>query len=139
VVPAGVSVEVRQDAPQPEIVGDPAQLCLAFLNVIRNACEAMPRGGELTVSIRRVQDEYEVAVRDTGVGMAPENLARVAEPLFTTKPRGIGLGLAIVKAIMAKHNARWHLESAPGAGTTFAAYFGVPAAPEPVPAAAAPS
>ena len=69
-------------------------------NLIRNAMDAMASGGRLTLTGRRSEDGLEVDVADTGVGIAPEDLGRVMEPLFSTKARGMGLGLALSRMIV---------------------------------------
>ncbi|HYT39154.1 MAG TPA: ATP-binding protein, partial [Acidimicrobiia bacterium] len=90
-----------------------------FGNLIRNAREAMPQGGRLTVRARPVgEDRLEVEVSDTGVGISPENLARIMEPLYSTKARG--LGLAIARRIARAHDGDLVLEPpADGAGAAF--------------------
>lgn len=100
-------------------LGDPAQLRIAFSNLIRNAHDAMPDGGQLTVAGADEEEFVIVSIEDTGDGIAPEHLERVMEPLFTTKARGIGLGLAITRAIVAQHGGELSLDSRVGHGTTF--------------------
>src|SRR5439155_515827 len=78
------------------------QVRIVFANLVRNAREAMPKGGSLTITGRQVSDGVEVAVADTGVGIPPELLSRIMEPLYSTKARGLGLGLAIARAILDK-------------------------------------
>jgi signal transduction histidine kinase len=79
----------------------------------------MPQGGTLTIRARSTEDGLFVSISDTGAGIPPENLARVMEPLFTTKARGIGLGLAMARAIVEKHMGRLMVASPPAAGATF--------------------
>jgi len=88
-------------------------------NLIRNAREAMPQGGRLTIDGRPVDDAVEVRVSDTGVGIPPEDLGRVMEPLFSTKARGLGLGLAIARAILDKNKGSLRVASTPGKGSSF--------------------
>ncbi|MBL8850805.1 MAG: ATP-binding protein, partial [Planctomycetaceae bacterium] len=92
---------------------------IVFSNLIRNARDAMPNGGRLTIAAAAENDSIPVTVEDTGTGIPPEHLARVMEPLFTTKARGIGLGLAIARAIIEKHRGEISVMSQTGAGTTF--------------------
>ena len=87
----------------PPALGDASQIRIVFANLIRNARDAMPDGGRLTVCGRAADGGVEVAFTDTGVGIAPEELGRVMEPLYSTKARGLGLGLALAKAIVEKH------------------------------------
>jgi signal transduction histidine kinase len=79
----------------------------------------MPQGGTLTLRARRAAGGLEVSVGDTGVGIAPENLGRVMEPLFSTKARGLGLGLALAGAILEKNQGSLSVSSEPGRGSTF--------------------
>ncbi len=91
----------------PAVRGQPDQLRQAFLNVLRNACQAMPEGGEIRVVVRRVTDRasapVEILIADRGTGIAPEDADKVFEPFFTRKPRGTGLGLAITRRIIEAH------------------------------------
>jgi signal transduction histidine kinase len=118
-LPANVEVTVDLPASLPPAVGDSDQLRIVFANLIRNARDAMPAGGRLTVCGRQAGDGVEVAVTDTGVGIAPENLARVTEPLYSTKARGLGLGLALAKAILDKNRGVLTAASEFGRGSTF--------------------
>jgi signal transduction histidine kinase len=104
----------------PPALADAGQLGIVFANLVRNAREAMPAGGVLTLTGRDTGDGHvEAAVADTGVGIAVEHLGRVMEPLFTTKARGIGLGLALARAIVEKNRGSLAVASRPGEGTTF--------------------
>src|SRR5262249_56263157 len=96
-------------------------------NLVRNGGEAMASGGRLSVDGRPAGDCVEVAVTDTGVGIPPEHLARVMEPLYSTKARGLGLGLAIARSVLQKNNGSLSLTSEPGRATTFTVRL--PAAP----------
>jgi len=120
-------IRVRLDAPQscPKIHGDSGYLHQVFLNLINNSTDAMPRGGELRITLRGPEDEasqeVSVEVADTGMGMSPETLAHIFDPMFTTKRigTGAGLGLAICDQIVRQHGGKVHAESDPGRGTTF--------------------
>ena len=103
--PPGDGIEVAVDCPPglPQALGDGDQLRIALGNLIRNARDAMPQGGRLTISGRAVDGVVEVSVADTGVGIAAEDLARIMEPLYSTKARGLGLGLAITRSIVEKN------------------------------------
>ncbi|MCE9562839.1 MAG: PAS domain-containing sensor histidine kinase [Planctomycetes bacterium] len=103
----------------PPVLADANQLRIVFANLIRNAREAMPQGGTLTLAGRGVDRRVEVTVADTGVGIPAEHLLRIMEPLYTTKARGLGLGLALSRAILEKNMSSLHVTSQPGAGTTF--------------------
>jgi signal transduction histidine kinase len=103
----------------PPALGDSAQIGIVFANLIRNARDAMPNGGRLTVTGKQVGDHVEVAFSDTGAGIAPENLHRIMEPLYSTKARGLGLGLALARAILDKHKGSLAMTSEVGHGSTF--------------------
>jgi signal transduction histidine kinase len=101
------------------VLADPDQLKIVFGNLVRNAREAMPQGGTLSVTGRSTGDGVEVAIKDTGIGIPPENLRRIMEPLYSTKARGLGLGLAIARTILEKNKGTMRVTSEPGQGTTF--------------------
>ena len=99
-----------------------------FCNLVKNAVEAMPEGGELSISTRLSADDTAVAeFRDTGAGFAPENAEAIFEPFFTTKDKdkGTGLGLAVCKDIVERHGGRITAENAPGGGSIFTVYLPV--------------
>jgi signal transduction histidine kinase len=117
--PENVRVTVKCPDTLPEVLGDVDQVRIVFANLIRNAREAMPNGGALTITGRPDGDCVAVDVADTGVGIAPENIVRVTEPLYSTKARGLGLGLAIARAVLEKNKGTLRVASEPGRGTTF--------------------
>jgi two-component system sensor kinase FixL len=90
-----------------------------FANLIRNAREAMPSGGRLTLGVRREGDRLEASVGDTGGGIEPERLSKIMEPLHSTKARGLGLGLAITRSILEKNHGGLRVSSEMGKGSTF--------------------
>ncbi len=91
----------------------------ALWNLCLNAVQAMPAGGELTVSVSADERTLKIAVGDTGEGIAPPDLGHVFEPFFSTKPGGSGLGLALVHRIVNEHGGDIEVQSLPGLGTTF--------------------
>lgn len=103
----------------PAALADAEQLRIVFANLMRNAREAMPGGGDLFVTARAVGDLVEVDVRDTGVGIPADRLARITEPLFSTKARGLGLGLALARSILEKNQGELRVASEVGKGSTF--------------------
>ena len=115
------SVELVWDIPAdlPQVLADEKQIAIVFSNLIRNACESMPRGGRLTLSARFQQEQIKVAVTDTGCGIAAEDLPRIREPFRSTKARGIGLGLALSQAILEKNRGTLNVASELGHGSTF--------------------
>lgn len=109
------------DCPEelPSARGDRQQLGIVFENLIRNARDAMPNGGDLQINVCRCDPYIEVQVIDTGTGIKEEDLKRILEPLFTTKTRGIGLGLSLSNSIIEKHGGQLKIESKLGQGSTF--------------------
>jgi len=118
-LPAGCEVALDVPPSLPPALGDVDQIRIVFGNLVRNAREAMPQGGRLTITARPAGGHLEVAVQDTGVGIPPERLHQVMEPLYSTKARGLGLGLAIARAILEKSNGSLCVASEPGRGSTF--------------------
>ena len=91
----------------------------ALLNLVHNAMDAMPQGGMLTCCGRQDTAYVALDLRDTGTGIPAEQLARIFEPLYTTKPGGTGLGLYLVREIVTAHHGEITVQSAVGHGTTF--------------------
>lgn len=118
-VPETVQVAVDFPPTVPPVLADAAQLGIVFGNLIRNAREAMPGGGSLRITGRHADEHVEVEVADTGVGIPPEHLSRIMEPLYSTKARGLGLGLALARAILDKNKGSLRVTSEPGRGSTF--------------------
>lgn len=131
-VPPSIRVSFDVPADLSPMLGDQRQLRIVFGNLIRNARDAMPAGGSLTLSARHIDSEVTVCVADTGGGIARENLERITEPLYSTKARGIGLGLAITRSIIEKHSGRLEVASELGKGSQFTVRL--PAASEARPA-----
>jgi signal transduction histidine kinase len=119
--PPGTNIHVEIDCPAslPLVLADADQIRIVLGNLLRNAREAMPDGGRLTVRAGPSGDSVEVAVADTGVGISKENLGLILEPLYSTKARGLGLGLAITRAILEKNKGSLRVVSEPGKGSTF--------------------
>ena len=118
--PVSLSIRADGDAEALAVLGWSSSLREALTNLVLNAVDALPRGGEICLGARRDGDWVELLVADTGIGMPPEVRARIFEPFFTTKgERGTGLGLAQVFAIVQQHGGEITVRSAPGRGTTF--------------------
>jgi PAS domain S-box-containing protein len=122
-----VWVEIRLDARDCAVSGDRELLKQMMLNLVLNSLQAMPAKGSLTISTRDVSalpgglvcPGVELAVRDTGFGIPPENLGRIFDPFFTTNKNGTGLGLSVVHQIIDQHSGFVHVESEVNVGTTF--------------------
>ena len=101
--------------------GNASKLQQVFMNLVLNARDAMPQGGRLTITTRLVDTSLVVDFRDTGIGIAPEHIARIYDPFFTTKEvgQGTGLGLALSYGIIQEHGGRIFVESRPNEGAHF--------------------
>jgi PAS domain S-box-containing protein len=104
----------------PKVAGDKTMLQQVLVNLITNACHAMPRGGEIRITTRKRNGIVEIQISDTGVGIKKEHLSRIFDPFFTTKEKnGTGLGLAVSHSIIRRHGGEISVESEPGKGSTF--------------------
>jgi CheY-like chemotaxis protein len=117
----GVVLEVHCDFGEiPPLSGDPAGLREVFTNLVINAVDAMPKGGDITITTIREEESVLVTVADTGTGMSPEIQKRIFDPFFTTKgTRGSGLGLSICYGIVSRHRGEISVSSRVGQGSTF--------------------
>lgn len=106
-----------------EVRFDPVQIRRVLLNIMRNAVEAMPKGGMLNIATEQSGREVVIRIVDTGVGIAPEEIEKIFDPFFTTKDFGTGLGLAVVQQIIEEHRGRIVCQSILGQGTTFSIYL----------------
>jgi two-component system sensor histidine kinase HydH len=115
----GITLQADLPAEIPAAGIDADRMKQVFLNLYLNALGAMEDGGLLSVVLAELPGEHiRIEIRDTGVGIAPEDLGRIFDPYFTTKPSGTGLGLAIVQKIVDAHGGEIQVASAPGQGTT---------------------
>jgi two-component system, NtrC family, sensor histidine kinase HydH len=105
----------------PLITFDREQMKQVVLNLLINALQAMPQGGRLDLAAKVLQDNrwMKLSIRDSGVGIPPENLKKLFDPFFSTKEGGIGLGLSIAHRIIDQHHGKIEVESRPGEGTAF--------------------
>jgi two-component system nitrogen regulation sensor histidine kinase NtrY len=103
----------------PEISADPDLLHRALQNLVLNAIDAMPQGGELAIRTATLGDRVELSVSDTGSGLTQEECGRLFTPYYTTKQHGTGLGLAIVQSVVSDHGGKISVESTKEKGTTF--------------------
>jgi signal transduction histidine kinase len=125
---AGITVVVSADEDLPAIEADHAQLKQLFLNILMNAIEAMPDGGELSIQLRRQTDSdgtgVVVTIADTGTGIPVRLIDRIFDPFVTTKPDGSGLGLSICRSIADAHQATIRADNNPaGRGATVTIQF----------------
>lgn len=122
---AGIALTIDVAAALPEVAADEAQLRQALLNLVRNAREAMAKGGrlEVVVAAREGAGLVVVTVADSGPGIAAAHLGQIFDPFFSTKERGTGLGLALVHQIVVEHGGRVEVDSGEGRGTRFSLSF----------------
>jgi len=148
-IPEGITVDTDIPATLPPVTVDPFQMGQVFQNLITNAVQAMPEGGTVRISARVTRDEgltrdegrgtkdegrkdfssivqanghpssIEISVSDTGEGISPDNMKKLFQPLFTTKPKGIGLGLTVCRRLTEANGGRIEVQSEGGKGTTF--------------------
>ncbi len=114
----GVEVKIG-DLPDGMCSGNPSELKQVFLNLIKNALDATPAGGTVTIFGHRHDRALTIAVQDTGCGIGPLKIRHIFEPFFTTKPTGSGLGLSVCKRIIDTHQGTIDVESNEGIGTIF--------------------
>jgi len=115
-------IDVHRDYGElPMVECDGGQINQAFVNILANACDAIPAQGNVWVSTRADEDSVTITIRDDGGGMPADVRDRIFDPFFTTKDvgQGTGLGLSITHGIITAHGGRVEVESARGAGTTF--------------------
>jgi two-component system, sporulation sensor kinase E len=113
---------------EPKIMVDAEKLKRVFVNIIKNAIDAMPKGGNLTIKSKKNDGNMEIAITDTGTGISKDNLQKIWTPFFTTKARGMGLGLSICRRIIEAHGGSIFAEGKVGKGTTFT--ITIPVAPK---------
>ncbi|MDQ0214848.1 two-component system, sporulation sensor kinase E [Oikeobacillus pervagus] len=115
-----VLLKLKAEVDLPEIYAEGNQLKQVFINIIKNAIEAMPKGGHIYVKVNQKDQKYiSISIIDEGIGMSDEKLNRLGEPFYTTKDRGTGLGLMVSFKIIKEHNGIVNVESEVGKGTAF--------------------
>jgi signal transduction histidine kinase len=105
--------------PAPVVKADPGEIERVVYNLLTNAVEAMPQGGELTVRVGSVEGEARIAVEDTGTGIPEKDRPQLFRPFFTTRERGVGMGLAICRRIVEENGGSVSFDSVPGRGSRF--------------------
>ena len=105
----------------PQVLADSDHITQVLLNLLLNACQAMPEGGTLTLELCSEGDRIELGVQDTGTGIPEDQVSKIFDPFFTTKAvgEGTGLGLTVVHGIIQEHNGTIRVRSIPHQGTTF--------------------
>ncbi len=116
---SGIEIETGVSEELPAVHGDRELLQQLFLNLVRNAEEAMPHGGQLHVEAARTEDGVEIVIADSGVGIEPEMLEKIFDLYVTTKKKGSGIGLSMVYRIVQLHGGEIKVESQTGDGTRF--------------------
>ena len=125
---ANIHINLEMSCPHDlAICGDESEMREVLVNLVFNAVDAMPKGGELVLSARSAKDAVEISVGDTGTGMTEETRLRVFDPFFTTKDQlGMGLGLAVSYGIVRRHEGTFDVESQLGFGSTFRIRLPIP-------------
>ncbi|WP_243385464.1 PAS domain S-box protein [Bacillus kexueae] len=116
-----VNVQIHLDYREiPPIYCEPNQLKQVFINILKNAIEVMPKGGNIFVRIESTgENRVKISIQDEGTGIPKDKIKRLGEPFYTTKERGTGLGLMVSYKIIEEHNGLVEVESEEGVGTTF--------------------
>lgn len=119
-----IKLQVRCKNERGFILADADKLKIALLNIIINAVEAMEENeGELTITLTNIEQKHIITITDNGIGISEENISKLFEPYYTSKPNGMGLGLASTLNILQAHQATVEVMSKPGEGTSFIISF----------------
>ncbi|WML57537.1 ATP-binding protein [Neobacillus sp. PS2-9] len=113
----GITVETIIDSSLPLIDCDSKQLKQVFLNLIKNAIEAMPEGGNINIKVKVEKQKMYICIQDEGYGIKDENIPKLGEPFFTTKKDGTGLGLLVTNQVIKEHSGELNIQSEPKQGT----------------------
>ena len=120
VIKNGLKMSLKLEKSMPKIMADRAKLNQVFSNLIINAVEAMPRGGDIVVSTKKVDEKtIMVEIEDTGIGIPIKDKNKIFSPYYTTKKQGFGLGLSLIHNIIQKHQGRVEVSSTKGEGASF--------------------
>jgi signal transduction histidine kinase len=114
-----ISSRLHAAEPAPKVNADPSEIERVVFNLLTNAVEAMPEGGDLTVRVSASGVEARISVEDTGTGISEEDRRQMFRPFFTTRERGVGMGLAICRRIAEENGGSIVVDSAPGKGSRF--------------------
>jgi signal transduction histidine kinase/DNA-binding NarL/FixJ family response regulator len=113
----GITYQLNLNEPEPYLHIDGQKIRQMLLHLFRNAVEAMPNGGLLSVNVKQDPESVSIIIADSGIGILNGNMAKVADPFFTTKIYGTGMGLTLVKKIVAEHQGTFSLQPGPVSGT----------------------
>lgn len=121
---SGIELKTQTAEKTLPLKGDPNNIWQALMNVILNAVQFMPHGGEINLSAEKTNDQFiRICIRDQGTGIEPQNLTKIFDSFYTTRKEGSGLGLAIVKRLADENNWKIEIDSKPGFGTEFVFYI----------------
>ncbi len=118
-IPNTIALKIVCSEGLDSVILDPSKFRRVLDNLIRNAVEAMPEGGDLSLSTENTEDGFVLKLTDTGGGILEEDIPKIFKPFYTTKPGGMGLGLAYCKRTLEAHGGTIMVESEEGAGSTF--------------------
>jgi len=115
---------VKNVAPGIIMIGEKVEIKQIFINLLSNAVDAVSaRGGEIEIGARESAESIVTWVTDNGMGIPSENLEKIFDPMFSTKPKGTGIGLSVVKRMVERHNGDIKVESTVNSGTRFTITF----------------
>lgn len=123
---AGIELLVEYDNPMPAVPFDRRYLKQALLNLVKNACAAMPAGGKLRLATSVHNEELSIIVADTGIGISEDRLGKIFEPYYTTKDYGTGLGLTLTYKIIKEHGGDIAVRSKKDVGSSFIISLPIP-------------
>jgi PAS domain S-box-containing protein len=126
-VPTGITVVDKTES-EPRVKVDKGKMQRVFINLIKNAFDAMPKGGTFTIQSERKEKDVSISFMDMGTGMSEETLQKMWTPFYTTKAKGMGFGLPICKRLVEAHGGKIRVESQVGKGTAF--IIAIPIKPE---------
>jgi signal transduction histidine kinase len=115
----GIKIAVEYTEQKTEVMGDRERLKSCLTNIVINALQAMPQGGNLAANLHRTDGWVEIKITDTGVGISDEAIQKIFDPYFSTRVSGFGLGLAVTRSIIEDHRGSINVNSRLGHGTTF--------------------
>ena len=118
-----IQIVKDSDAAIPLVLCEEAQLKQVFINIVKNAFEAMPTGGQLSISLKLIDGQVCIRFVDQGTGIPPEILVKLGQPFITTKEKGTGLGLMVTRRIIENHQGSLEINSTVGQGTTIDIYL----------------